>query len=259
MYDPGPDQGSTSVMPRVDDAPPSPPNGSVGAPSAPDGPPPRRRWPVWLLLIALVVALGAGAGVYFYRRSVNAQEQARLMALEKAKADLEARLAGLQSQLASATVAASTTVAATQTPPATGAKPEPAPTTYVKNMALVKSVTWSSSKGYQLTADYVQMLTGKAAADAATAAGEESPPPNDYFILNESTKLRTLSLPNTTPVYVLQWGGTGATTKTKISVGQFMDIMPGGSSPQEPWKSAYYWLTVKNGTTITKIEQQFLP
>jgi hypothetical protein len=246
------DPGSTSVMPSV-----SPETTPVGAPSAP---PKRKGFPVWaIVLVALVLALGAGAGVYFYRQSANNAEQARLAALEKTRLDLEARLADLQAQVASSTVAATATIPATTTTTPT-TKPKPAPkVTYVKELALVKNVTWSSAHGYQVVADYVQMLTGHAAAAAATAAGQESPPPNDYFILNSSSKLRTLSLPNGTTVYVLQWAGAGATTKTKIAVGQYMDIMPGGVSTQEPWKSAYYWLTVKNGTTITKIEQQYLP
>lgn len=134
----------------------------------------------------------------------------------------------------------------------------PVPAT-VREPALVTKVTWSASKGYRITVDYIQILTGKAAADAATAAGEESPPPNDYFILNSSTKLRTFALPKTASVTVLGWGGTDATAKKKISVGQFMDIMPGGTNPQGEWVDGRYYVTVKAGTTVTKIEQIFFP
>lgn len=158
------------------------------------------------------------------------------------------------------------TVPATPTPEPT-VTVTPAPTTTVvptpatvREPALVTKVTWSASKGYLITVDYVQVLTGKAAADAATAAGEESPPPNDYFIANTSKKLRTFSLPKNTPVTVLGWGGTDATAKKKITVGQFMDIMPGGAgSPQPEYADAYYYVTVKAGTTITKVEQIYFP
>jgi pyruvate/2-oxoglutarate dehydrogenase complex dihydrolipoamide acyltransferase (E2) component len=219
-----------------------------------------------IVVVALAIAAIAGTSVFVWRQSLVAQETETLAALEADKALLDAKLAALESQIASASASASAAAAAaaastsaTTTPsPASSSKPTPAPTS-VKELALVKTVTWSSSKGYRVTADYVQLLTGKAAADAATAAGQESPPPNDYFILNSSTKLRTLALPKSTPVYVLAWAGAGATTKTKIPVGQFMDIMPGGTNPQPQWEAGYYWLTVKNGSTITRIEQQYFP
>lgn len=253
MSDAPTDPGTTTVMPPAGSgAPPA-----VGGTSTP--PPPRGGIPAWVIVVvALAIAAIAGTGVFMWRQSLVAQEAERFAALEANKAQLDAKIAALEAQIASASAAATASVTTTKPAPTTTPKPVPTPV-YAKELALVKKVTWSSSKGYQVTADYVQMLTGKAAADAATAAGEESPPPNDYFMLNSSTKLRTLLLPKSTPVYVLRWAGAGATTQTKISVGQFMDIMPGGTSPQPEWEGAYYWLTVKSGTTITKIEQQYLP
>jgi hypothetical protein len=149
----------------------------------------------------------------------------------------------------------STTVPTTPTVPATAT---PIPAT-VKEPCRVTKVTWSASKGYRITVDYVQILTGKAAADAATAAGEESPPPNDYFIVNSSHKLRTFTLPKTASITVLGWGGTDATAKTKIPVGQFMDIMPGGVNPQDDYSTSYYYVTVKAGKTVTKVEMIYFP
>jgi hypothetical protein len=120
-------------------------------------------------------------------------------------------------------------------------------------------MTWSASKGYRITADYVQILTGKAAADAATAAGQESPPPNDYFIVNQSAKLRTFSVPKTASITVLGWAGADATAKHALTVGQFMDVMPGGTNPQDQYVHAYYYLTVKSGTTVTGVEMIYFP
>ena len=257
MSDSPNDPGTTSVM---SPAGPGTPPTAVGTSTPP--PPPGGGIPVWVIVVvALAIAAIAGTGVFMWRQSLIAQEAERLASLQADRAQLDAKIAALEAQIASATAVATatTSVTATEPAPATAPKPPAPAPTYAKELALVKQVTWSSSKGYRVTADYVQMLTGKAAADAAAAAGEESPPPNDYFILNSSAKLRTLLLPKGTPVYVLGWAGAGATTKTKIAVGQFMDIMPGGTNPQHQWEGAYYWLTVKNGTTITKIEQQYLP
>jgi hypothetical protein len=129
-----------------------------------------------------------------------------------------------------------------------------------KEPSLITKMTGSSSKGYKITVDYVQILTGKAAADAATAAGEESPPPNDYFIVNSNPKLRTFAVSKTAVITVLGWGSSDSTAPTKISLAKFKDLMPGGpGDPPIDYAEAYYYITVKNGTTVTKIEQIFFP
>jgi hypothetical protein len=142
--------------------------------------------------------------------------------------------------------------AATPTPP-----PLPTPASGVFP-AIITHMSWSAKSGYRIVADYVQVLTGEAAADAATAHGDESPPPNDYYILNESAKLRTLALAKTPSITVLGWEGADSTAKQLLSAGQFFDVMPGGANTQEPWSTAYYHLTVKSGT-ITRIEQIYFP
>jgi hypothetical protein len=200
--------------------------------------------PVWVFVVVFAgVALLAGAVGWFAARSQPTLPVAGTASTPTVTV------------VTTPTVTTTTTVVTTTTVTTT-TTPAPA---LVKNPALVTNVTWSAAKGYRITVDYVQILTGKAAADAATAAGAESPPPNDYFIVNTSTKLRTFSLPKSASVTVLGWGGADSTAKKKLAVGQFMDIMPGGASPQEPWMSAYYYVTVRSGTTVTKIEQIFFP
>jgi hypothetical protein len=149
----------------------------------------------------------------------------------------------------SATIPSTATVEPTKTP---------TPVT-VKELCIVTHMSWTPEKNYQITVDYVQMLTGKAAADRATADGQESPPPNDYYLVNDNAKLRTFSIPKATPVYILGWGGTDATVKSKRTVDDFLDIMPGGVNPQTEWVNGYYWVTVKAGKTVTKVEQQYFP
>jgi hypothetical protein len=142
------------------------------------------------------------------------------------------------------TVPATVTVEATKTPTVTT----------VTNACLFTNVLWNPSGTHRVTVDYVQILTGKAAADAATAAGQESPPPNDYFIVNSSKKLRTFLLPKTADITILV--GTG---KHKVSAQYFTAIMPGAAKPQDEYAEGYYYVTVKAGTTVTKVEQIYLP
>ena len=205
-----------------------------------------RPVPIWVFIVTfVVVAVAAGTIGWFV---ANLRPTPVVVGPSPAATSTVEASSTVQIET-SATPSASSTVPATTTPvPAT-----------VREPCLVTTVTWSASKGYRITVDYVQILTGQAAADAATAAGEESPPPNDYFIVNSNTKLRTFSLPSNASVTVLGWGGADATSKKKIPVGQFMDIMPSGVNPQDDYSTSYYYVTVKAGTTVTKVEMIFFP
>lgn len=136
--------------------------------------------------------------------------------------------------------------------------PAPDPTT-LRSPAYVTFVASAGAKGYSVTVDYVQYLTGQAATDAAKEEDEESPPPNGFFIRNESAKLRTLTLPKTASVTLLGWGNTSPTNPQALPAEQFFRVMPGGPEPDEAYSKGLYYLTVKGGTTITAIEQIYLP
>ena len=75
----------------------------------------------------------------------------------------------------------------------------------------------TSGKDFIIDADFVQMLTGKAAIKAAKKAGEAEYDinkkkdtvwyvPNDYFIANESTKTRKLTITPATQISVVKEG-----------------------------------------------------
>lgn len=152
------------------------------------------------------------------------------------------------------TVEASRTVAqetSTTVPTTVTVEPTKTPTvTTVTNACRVTEVTWAASGPFRITVDYVQVLYGKAAANAATAAGKPSPPPYGYFVVNPNPKLRTFSVPKTLKVNL---------QGTKVSMEYFSAIMPGAAKPQDDFAEAYYWVTVQNGKTVTKIEQIPLP
>jgi hypothetical protein len=75
----------------------------------------------------------------------------------------------------------------------------------------------TSGKEFIIDADFVQMLTGKAAIKAAKKAGEAEYDvnkkkdtvwyvPNDYFIANESTKTRKLTITPATQISLVKEG-----------------------------------------------------
>ncbi len=244
--------GTTTVMP------PAPPAGVTPgtSPSGGKGP---GGVPLWVLIIALLATvLVTGAATYLLAGASGASGLEGELTALKAKNDaLTKQVSDLSAAVASAETAKAAAEASAAAAAAAGKPGTTTPTTE-KQFTFINKVTWSSAKGYQLVADYAQMLTGKAAADAATAHGDESPPPNDYYIVNDNKLLRTFPISKTAVVTVLGWAGADATAKKTIAVGQFMDIMPGGVNPQEPWKSAPYYITIVGGT-VTKIEQFYIP
>jgi hypothetical protein len=101
--------------------------------------------------------------------------------------------------------------------------------------------------------DLVEFLTGDAAAKAWQQKypdSEQDSPDNDYFIVNDNTKLRKLPLDPSVVVKVVGAGGPG--TEETITVPaiekHFGNLLNG----------TLFWFTVQDGA-VTKIEQQFLP
>jgi hypothetical protein len=111
-------------------------------------------------------------------------------------------------------------------------------------------------KGGSVTFDVARFLTGKAAADAAKAHGDESPPPNDYYIVNDSKALSTY--PVSTSVVVRY---VPATNCCNLQVGDFSAwaaAVNGTVMTDYAGKNAPWWITITGGQ-IQKIQQQFLP
>jgi hypothetical protein len=105
-----------------------------------------------------------------------------------------------------------------------------------------------------ITFDLIQFFTGEAATKAAAEDGEESPPPNDYYIRNVNSRLRTLPVRSEAPitVNVLAAQSTGSSTKdVSVTLDELASYFPNsGTAP--------FWITVEQGQ-VTKIAQQFLP
>jgi len=248
---------TTTVMPPATGGqPPAPP--STGTPMPPDS---RGKVPVWLLVVlVLAAALVTGLVVYLLAGGQSGKLETEITALQAQNTELEKQVGELTKQVASAEASAA---AAASAAASAAAALEPEDTTATttgteKQFAFVTKMAWSAEQGYTITVDYAQMLTGKDAAAAAAAHGDESPPPNDYYILNDNKKLRTFAVSKSAVIVVLGWGGTDATAKKTIPVGQFLDVVKGGASPQEPWMSAPYTVTITKGT-VTRVEQFYLP
>jgi hypothetical protein len=99
--------------------------------------------------------------------------------------------------------------------------------------------------------DLACWFTGDAAAQAAAEDGEESPPPNDYYIRNDSDTLRTVPI------------GAGAEV---IWFPEFGDPTSEATTTYEEWIAAIEgrefevgtWLTIEGGEVVA-IREQWVP
>jgi hypothetical protein len=130
-----------------------------------------------------------------------------------------------------------------------------------KNFAFVTSVD-ASANPPTVTYDLAYFLTGDAATQAAKDHGDEAPPPNDYYIVNDNRRLRTVPLASGARLVLLDWNhccdvtfdGDLTAFAEAINSGKDATVgdetYKGGSSP--------YWLVARNGR-ILRVEEQFLP
>jgi hypothetical protein len=103
-----------------------------------------------------------------------------------------------------------------------------------------------------VTFDLLQWFEGEAAAKAAAEDGEESPPPNDYYIRNVNPRLRTLPVAADAPITVSSLASSANPTKdTPVTLAQLAGYFP--TNVADP-----FWITVERGQ-VTGIAQQYLP
>ena len=109
----------------------------------------------------------------------------------------------------------------------------------------------TSATAADIEFDLACWFTGTAAVDAAAEDGEESPPPNDYYVRNASDRVRQVIVQADTRVIWLPDPGDPSTT-TEVSY----DAWVTGRSSRLAQLGV--WLTTVDGV-VTAIEEQFVP
>jgi hypothetical protein len=181
----------------------------------------RRSW----ILIVLLLLLAAGAGGYFLGRG-------------------KTPVLGASAPTGTATPSSSSTPSTSPSP--VGGLADG------RYFVYAKKVTGGSS----LTFVVAQFLTGKAAADAATAHGDESPPPNDYYIVHDNKKRSTYPISTAVVVRYIPMANC-----CNLKLGNFSawsEAVNGTAMTDYSGKNAPWWITISSGS-IVKIQQQFLP
>ena len=151
------------------------------------------------------------------------------------------------------------TAAATTTPARTpSVKPSPALADGRHPVFLTKIDT----AGRAVSFDLIEFLTGEAAKKRWKKEHPENPegPDNDYMIVNENPKVRTLPVAPDAECKVLPT--LGSVDPETISFGELPAALKKQNkeaSPEAPHISVLpFWLTVKNGSVV-ELEEQFLP
>jgi hypothetical protein len=108
--------------------------------------------------------------------------------------------------------------------------------------------TWSDGQGRHLEIDYADFLTGKEAEQAAAASGGIAE--NDYFIRNQSLKLRTFRVADSVVIDIPQGDPT---SPKRADWAEFTDYVS-----REQGQGTYWWIE-RRGDEIVSIEGQWTP
>jgi hypothetical protein len=111
----------------------------------------------------------------------------------------------------------------------------------------------------ELVFDQAYFLIGEEANAAAEDRGLETPVPNDYLIVNDNPKLRTLPASNALVIDLLDWKRC-CEKRLAGDPAQFETAFTAQSPPAGRYRGSFsaYWLTVEDGV-VTRIEEQYLP
>jgi hypothetical protein len=146
------------------------------------------------------------------------------------------------------------------TEPSPSFDPSPEPETPTlqdgRHFGYIKSIDMGSRK---LEFDLAYFLIGDEANQAAAEHGDETPVPNDYYIVNDNPLLRTIKVPRDVSVLVIDWGNC-----CKLVPGEIQPFADAFSSQDHKFDEKYqgadsqYWITVQNGVVV-RIQEQYLP
>lgn len=153
-----------------------------------------------------------------------------------------------------------TTKPATTTKPKPAASPKKPPT--IKDVTRQPALVLRTGKGGNsdtITLDYVKILTGKAAQDAAVKQGQS--PSRTLFVENTNTQLRTI--PISPSVAIVLHPTESPKSARQVTLSDFKRIMSAGiekyGGKHYEWNpTLVYYVDIEKGK-VTRIENQWIP
>lgn len=180
---------------------------------------------------------------------------------------LACALAGCSASKPSATPAAQDSAAAgngviSAASPAGSGAPSTSPSPVLPDGRSPAYLTGLDINAGTVTFDLIEFLTGDAAKAEWKKEHPENPdgPDNDYMIINNNKKLRTLPVAaNAQCVVLANLGGTDTKTISFVALPAYLQQQGKDAMPTAPDIAVLpFWLTVQHGTVV-KFEEQFLP
>lgn len=123
-------------------------------------------------------------------------------------------------------------------------------------MGFIKKVSETGGKR-SLEIDYVVLLTGQAAINAAIEDGvipAGGTLDNDYYIRNQSTELRTFSVYPQAKIFT----ELESPDPQPVTWATFLGYWQSNASPGPTFRTVPWWIE-RSGSTIVSITEQFLP
>lgn len=220
----------------------------------------RRTPPTWIvattgLLIGALVGAGAVYAVQQQRLAdVRAQVAGLKETVTRSEADKRAALERLAEAEQGAAEPTPVPEPAPVEPEDTNSPATPLPSS---QFAFVERLTFG--RPGTIVLDYAEYLTGTKAAAAAKAHGDESPPPNDYYIVNDNAKLRTFKIaPDAEVRLVTSADGTSDPAGYTTTVERWAGYFAAGGDETAAIRSAGYWVVIDDGV-VTAVREQFAP
>jgi hypothetical protein len=204
--------------------------------------------------VGLATALITAGVVWAVVSAQLAEMESLSQAAEVRVADLQQTVDSLQAELDQRAATVDDPAEDPQTPDET---PPPAESGPERQFCFVSTIVLEED-AYRIAVDYAQMLTGQEAVDAATEAGAESPPPNDYFIANDNPMLRTFDVDSDVRVKLSTRADGVEPEGYFVTLDEWRQMFVGTTPDMGMVRDIPYWITL-DGETVTAIEEQFLP
>jgi hypothetical protein len=170
---------------------------------------------------------------------------------------------GGSEQSAPTTSAPAGTATTTASPPTTTkkSKPKPKPEAALedgRHFGFIHDATLTGELR-ELVFELAYFLTGEEANKEAAERGEETPVANDYFIVNDNPKPRTLPVAPGVTIDLVDWKQC-CDERFEGDPAHFEAAFESSEPPAGRYRGRFsaYWLTVENGL-VTTIEEQYLP
>jgi hypothetical protein len=147
----------------------------------------------------------------------------------------------------------------TATSPSPTGQPSPSPALEDgRHFGFIESVDIRTLPG-TMVFDLALFLTGDEANQAAAEHGDETPVPNDYYIVNDNPRLRSLVVSSDIRILLLDWRHC-CDRLFPADPDRFQDSFSLTKYPAGNYKGKFstYWVTV-NGGVVTAIGEQYLP